>query len=683
MGTDMVKHGKWSMAILAFVSSYCWVGYAQDLAPTPADYPTTSVEDHFTATPFDVSYEARRQAFLDLTVANPGHGPFSEAARIAMGRLPDEHRIQDALDNMEARKDCADFGLHGILRLLYQFGDSPLLSDGFRARARKSILDFKYWPDEPGIDSMCTWSENHYIMFSAAGYLAGQLFPDETFTNSGQTGREKMEICRPRILRWLDLRYRSGFSEWLSNVYYEEDLTPLLNLVDFCQDEEIAKRATMVVDLLVADMALNSFHGIFGSTHGRTYEHHKKWSATENTGPAFKLLFGMNTFRAGNMTAVSFALSPKYRMPQVLYEIATDFNRPEILNKQRMGIRLKDAKRWGLDFNRLEDGMLFCSLEAYSDPRTINLFVRMLDKYNWWENEFFVRVKERRKLVEIGARLHVLPLVAWLFRRDVQRNHREEANICTYRTPDYMLSSAQDYRRGYGGDQQHVWQATLGQDAVCFTTHPALCDERSPGYWVGSGDLPRVAQVKNVAIIIYRISTGPALYVPNKFMYTHAWFPKDKFDEVIERNGWICARRGDGYLALWSQQPYHWQTEEGEDKDREVIAPGKRNIWICELGRRATDGEFTEFVARIAEAPVSTDRSSVFYQSPSQGRLKFGWNGDLTVNGQPIQLDDYPRYDNPYAQAPFPGDAIAFEHNGQSLRLNWQTLEREASAFLK
>ena len=133
------------------------------------------------------------------------------------------------------------------------------------------------------------------------GFVVEDAFPDETFTNSGQTGREKMEIFRSRILRWLDLRYRSGFSEWLSNVYYEEDLSPLLNLIDFCNDEEIAKRATMVVDLLLADMALNSFHGIFGSTHGRTYESQKKWAAEGI--PEVNIGVGVNTgpMVVGNM----------------------------------------------------------------------------------------------------------------------------------------------------------------------------------------------------------------------------------------------------------------------------------------------------------------------------------------------------------------------------------------------
>lgn len=49
---------------------------------------------------------------------------------------------------------------------------------------------------------------------------------------------------------------------------------------------------------------------------------------------------------------------------------------------------------------------------------------------------------------------------------------RDEVHVTTFRTPDTMLSSAQDWRPGMGGDQQHVWQATLGQEAVCFTTLP-------------------------------------------------------------------------------------------------------------------------------------------------------------------------------------------------------------------
>jgi len=54
----------------------------------------------------------------------------------------------------------------------------------------------------------------------------------------------------------------------------------------------------MVLDLVVFDMALNSFKGVFGSTHGRAYENTKKWASNEGTTDTSKLLFGMGIFRA-------------------------------------------------------------------------------------------------------------------------------------------------------------------------------------------------------------------------------------------------------------------------------------------------------------------------------------------------------------------------------------------------
>ena len=64
-------------------------------------------------------------------------------------------------------------------------------------------------------------------------------------------------------------------------------------------------------------MALNSFQGVFGSTHGRSYEQNKKWAALEGTTDTAKLLFGTGAFSAyDNMSVALFALSENYRMPR-------------------------------------------------------------------------------------------------------------------------------------------------------------------------------------------------------------------------------------------------------------------------------------------------------------------------------------------------------------------------------
>ncbi len=694
----------------------------------PPDYPTAPHPDSFQPAPDNLTFDQRRANYIAHILKNPApqntKPVWYELVRMAGGSHPHEGIILSAFDFIDSRKDCSDFVLHGILRMLYQFDGSretgvenrfPLTVNHFPSQellecAKVTTLGFKYFPDEPGIDSLCTWTENHYILFTSAAYVAGHLYPDEVFTNSGETGRQKVELNRKRILRWLDLRFRTGFSEWLSHVYYDEDLTALLSLYDFAQDDEIRRKAEMVIDLLLFDMALNSFKGVFGSTHGRAYENTKKWASNEGTTDTMKLLFGMGVYSAfDNMSAPAFALS-SYRVPKVIEEIATQppsvsphFRRkcgecPEgtrgVENHQRMGIKLDEMEKWGLHSDNFEDGMLYLALEAYLHPRTIANTLKMFDTCNWWENSFLSDFKPYRGLLYTLNAVHGLPLLARALERDVCRNTREEVNIYTYRTPDYMLSTAQNYRKGYGGDQQHIWQATLGPDAVCFTTHPAKIEGVTPNYWAGSGLLPRAAQYKNLAIIIYNIKKILALYVPIRYFFTHAWLPKDKLDEVVERDGLIFARKDDGYLALCSQNAYFWNTEsevsrlrgaksgyftlrkDPEDMDREIITPGAQNIWLCQLGRKADDGSFEGFIDAICSAELTFSGLNVEYRSPGIGLVRFGWEGPFSVDNVEIPLHDYPRYDNPYVQAEFDPNEIKVSVGEHELYLNWETGER-------
>ncbi|MBI5353951.1 MAG: hypothetical protein HZB50_15015 [Chloroflexi bacterium] len=715
--------------------------------PTPDSYPSGPMPDSFSEEPFLPDYESRRRAFFEHILKNPTpantKAAWHELARLAAGGVPHEGIFHAALDFIDVRKDCSDFVLHGIVRLLYQFGDRgqqtidrprSTVSGQVLSRARATVLNFKYFPNEPGIDSLCTWTENHYILFTSAAYLAGQMYPDEVFTNSGETGKQKVELNRKRILRWLDLRFHTGFSEWLSHVYYDEDLTALLALYDFAEDEEIRHKAEMILDLLVFDMALNSFKGVFGSTHGRAYENTKKWASNEGTTDTSKLLFGTGVFSGfDNMSAIAFALS-NYRVPEVIETIANDSHLKgdcHLENRQRMGIKLNEMEKWGLHPDNFEDGMLYLTLEAYLHPRTIANTIKMFDTCNWWENSFLNDFKPYRVFLKAFGALGGLPLLARFLERDVCRNTREEVNIYTYKTSDYMLSTAQDYRKGFGGDQQHIWQATLGADAVCFTTHPAKIEGVTPNYWAGNGILPKAAQYKNVAIIIYNIEKIPALYVPIRHFFTHAWLPKDKFDEVIEKKNWIFARKGDGYLALRSRNPYFWTNDDmslrasdyqrakqspvkqesandgrllrrqelasrtpapsaslreceadvaggaRDDIDNEVIANGAQNIWICQMGCKAEDGEFAEFVEKVSAAGITFRGMNVEYQSPGIGSVRFGWDQALSVDNVQIQLNDYRRYENPYSQTEFNADEIKVTAGEHALTLNWKTGERK------
>ncbi len=622
------------------------------------------------------SFDQRREAFLNKHLAGAS-GIHGKMALLQKGVPLTYGDISRSIEKIQNRKDCSDFDMVAIVRIFYQFGEDERFAPALRDSLKKLVIHFKYWPDEPGTDNMCTWSENHYILFSSAGYLMGQYFMNETFVNADETGMEKMQKMRPRILRWLDLRFSTGFSEWLSNVYYTEDIAALVNLIDFSQDPEITTKATMVLDLLLLDMALNHFKGTFAGTHGRSYFKHKISGNRESSGGIFNLMFGLNDFRT-NMATAALALSTNYRMPPVIYHIANAAAGDGFENKQRMGIRIEDAERWGLDRKNIEDGMTFMTLEAYCHPKTINLTMKVFDEYNLWENDFFKPFNDSKGLINAARKTGTLPLVAKLFKKDLSRNVRTEVNIYTYKTDDYMLSTAQDYNKGMGGDQHAIWSAALGPEAICFTTHPAneKLKGSTPNYWTGSGNLPRSAQHENVHFSLYKISTRPGIHMTHKLKFTHAWLPKDKFDEVTEKGGWIFARKNDGFLALWSKKPYRWQNK-GKFTDKEVIAEGKKNVWICELGSKKEYGSFEKFINFVSNAKIETSGLDIIYHSPSQGKLEFGWDKPLRQNGRVISLRDYPRYDNKYVKAGFPADVVEIPFGDQKLILDYTNLRRE------
>jgi len=691
--------------------------------------------------------------YIEQTLKSGYRNPYTELIRLKKGIKPDEGVIRGGggLGRLRGRRDTADFVLPAILSIFHKYSDSGLLSESLVAEAKDSFLGFKYWPDElaewqwrktpemdsacifqmlhdndkgndaealacqaafdrvDAMDDMCYWSENHFILFSSGGYLSAQMYPSETFVASGETGAQRLPKFKKRVMQWLELRHRSGFSEWLSNVYYNEDMPALLALIELSADQEIKQLASMVLDLMMADMALNSFRGSFGSTHGRTYEN-KMSGRNDHTGSAFGLMFGMRDVSVGNMSASMLAASTAYQLPHVIYEMAVDTERRELVNRQRMGITLDEntESKWGLDSRPVEKGgdieygMTFLTLEAYAHAHTVELFRNMLDSYGWWGNEFFLPFKENRILIEHPELFDMifseqtgvkeLSELVGLAEKDLTRNMRPEVNIYTYRTPDYMLSTAQDWRPGYGGDQQSIWQATLGMDATCFTTHPAKKGKNSqttPNYWTGYGTLPRAIQVKNVVISLYDIDTTTELYVKDQLLYTHAYLPLGKYDEVIRQgvdNGvWFFARKDNAYLALYSSDRRADWTSNPDDKDKggkyEIIAKGEKSIWICELGCAGDRfADFAEFVTAFKNAVLiaDTETLAVTYESPSQGRLEMDWHGDLTQNGTSVSVKDYKRYENPYANADFPGDVIRYELDGHSLMLDLENRTRKA-----
>jgi hypothetical protein len=173
----------------------------------------------------------------------------------------DWNRLDGTLEYIKNEYDCSDFRLVNMVRILYEYKDK--IPADYLSKIEDVLFNFRYWWDEPGANSMHYWSENHQILFASAEYLMGQKYPDSVFHNSGLTGKQHMEKARKRILDWLEMRWKYGFIEYNSGVYYKEDIGAIINIIDFVEDEEIVKKTEIIFDLLFFDVAMQNNKSYF------------------------------------------------------------------------------------------------------------------------------------------------------------------------------------------------------------------------------------------------------------------------------------------------------------------------------------------------------------------------------------------------------------------------------------
>jgi hypothetical protein len=254
-----------------------------------------------------------------------------------------------------------------------------------------------------------------------------------------------------------------------------------------------------------------------------------------------------------------------------------------------------------------------------------------------------------------------------LSRERQQINDQDYVNTVVYKTPDYLLASAQDHRPGQAGRREQIWQATLSCDALVFTNHPTSfsdADARQAGWWCGNGSLPRVAQRKDALIALYNLPENDVLG------FTHAFFPVYAFDEHRIEGGWAFGRVGEGYLALHATAGMALAAT-GDDAGRELRSAGLRNAWLCQMGRAATDGSFDDFRQAVRAGSVTAGGAQVTWETIRGERLAFGWTGPLLVNGTAEPITGFKHVENPYALAEFPAELMDIGYGEDIVRLHF------------
>jgi hypothetical protein len=338
-----------------------------------------------------------------------------------------------------------------------------------------------------------------------------------------------------------------------------------------------------------------------------------------------------------------------------------------------------------------DDTVFFWGMSAFFNKQVVRNTFAVVDKFGLdnspaFEKTIRVMIKTILPLIRrtehglIGGLIGGIPgAVAGVFSSDIvaadleegaaddlsiflEGSTRTRANIITYRNPDVMLSSIQNFRPGQLNFQSSVNQTTLSTSTNVFTTaafagldisdlaaaaggafvgaavglplvgavvgvigneeavhgsNPFGDDEDGPGWWTGYWALPMIAQHESAAIIAYDFHGIQSFLAETN---SHVWFPKSGFDRVVERR---CSGYDDANFPLL-----------------DITDIGPKGFWLFgkvvhPAGRPGVDEPREGYVGVFSnQRPQWLDRDSDFYK----GKLEQA--SDQAIDDKRDAIDD-------------------------------------------
>ena len=165
---------------------------------------------------------------------------------------------------IDAFRDTSDFDMMQLIALWY--GPPPRARRrAARRRSSSASLGFRYWFTDPlpdgVVDDKWFWSREppHHLPHPRVPGRPGAARTRRS-PSPASTGAEHAARGRARIEAWLDEKARFGFTEWHSDVYYQEDIEALTLLAEHAE-LDIARRAAAMLDLFLYDLALHQLQG--------------------------------------------------------------------------------------------------------------------------------------------------------------------------------------------------------------------------------------------------------------------------------------------------------------------------------------------------------------------------------------------------------------------------------------
>jgi hypothetical protein len=240
-------------------------------------------------------------------------------------------------------------------------------------------------------------------------------------------------------------------------------------------------------------------------------------------------------------------------------------------------------------------------------------------------------------------------------------------NTYHWRNDVVALASASDYRFGFMRDQVRPWKAVIDEQAVgtprtCGPSPHRHVRPRRQARVLDGEASQRSAQHERTAVHIYQpawTSTDALLWLIFPYRdFTHALFPQERFDEVVQDGNWTFGRAGDGYVGIWS-----WRADLADPTPPSTTPAAwwslstwwprrPDNVWIAEVGD-ASQGSFGDcwppgWRRRSTSCAMPQASRSPDLARQRRPRLRFDW----TLSRRRVRAGArrVPRHDAPWGR---------------------------------
>src|SRR5215472_3035060 len=465
-------------------------------------------------------------------------------------------------------------------------------------------------------------TENHFLLYYTSLYLMSQLWPDQEWY-TGKSSAENMEEARQWIESWVRITTTRGQGEYDSPHYMGVYLLPMSYLAEWAKDPAMKKRATMMLDYLIADYAPENLDGLYVGAHARVYEQNllEKWAGVSSD-------FGYLWFGVGRPLpfpdnyVLYYSVASGYQPPEILRLIATDRSQPYTHYERK-----RTRNRWR--FNDELHGPVY--------------------KTTYVRREYSVSSDQ-------GGVLQPIQQHSWDLTWHVPDPRGVQNTLLTL----HPYSSLQELQTYF----------VFNSDSAVEGVIKSKKTYDSPDKFLGGSPYEKIVQDQDTVITLYDIPPG------TRFPHVNGFFSKDLSEVVEDASGWIFLRGGESaYIACRPLQPYSWKPIEGGG--RRLFSPYLKNGFVVQVAAVSEYPDLRSFGRAITALPLEFQLDlapGVRFQSLRGNQIEFTYGKTPRINGQPIDYAGWPLFGGPFVEAAVDSERLTLKYRNMRRVLDFRTL---------